>query len=573
VSVATSRPARRRSKKDQAHDAELTQLGSNVAQIRYACEVVSQQPEPLTVQAVRTWLVDHGVADDMADDNRRSYVSRAVNEWRREHGVTEPDETALVPESPTALPAPTSAHAASDVTRDDDRDPVRDVTRDRERGVVSSGSGPLGPTEGHADAHADRDPVRDVTRDDDRDPVRDVTRDRECDVVSSGSGPLAPTEGHADAHADAHPGADAPTPAVAGRPRTGASAGPDAGLVVRSRRLRRASYVVLSVVAAAGAALSYQSLESAAAEVFPDRLAQVFPLLVDALIVGASLAYLAGAVIGRGRAGWRLTAHVGVGGTIFLNALAAASLATVPWHIAAPIVWSALVELTARDLLGDFRATHARPDSIPFALWLTAPGESAATWLRVRRQAAHASVRIDVGAHAAAREALRMALPGRGARRVRRVISRQLRAGSVTPAAVLTQAVAIMRDVPASAPKALLRDVLAAAVGVPTALPAQTGPERPSVWPGQVGGQLVKAGQREIERLRAAIRAEGLGCGENPVPEGLGAGGAASQSRLSPAPRPTTQNPYSDPTSVPEKESESPSQESISVGKSERPEQ
>lgn len=553
MSVTVIRQPGRRSKKDQAHDSQLAQLSSKAAQVRYACEIVTQQPGPLTVQVVRMWLADHGVAEDPGDAKRRTYVSRIVNEWRRERGLTDPDPSAGSggPAQPT-LPEHASTPTERAVPHEDT------ATVPVPNPVLNPGPEVLAPLLANRLAYLPATPTPEVRADaaESATVARADTRVRE---------PIPPTRGQVRA------------PLSEPDPRAGANT-PEPHLVERARRLRLASYLVLSAVAAAGAALSYQSLEAAAEDVFPHRLAQVFPLLVDALIVGASLAYLAGAVIGRGRAGWRLTAHVGVGGTIFLNALAADSLATVPWHIAAPIVWSALVELTARDLLGDYRAAHARPDSIPFVLWLTAPGESASTWLRVRRQAAHAAVRADVGAHAAAREALRMALPGYRARRVRKVIARQLRAGSVTPAAVVDQAVSIMGEVPTASAQAVLRDVLSNAVSRPSgetltpvtavnpAQPARaTGPARPDA-------HLVKARQQDIEHLRAAIGAASLSPSEI-AHRPLSAPGqphldpSTSPGRPSPAP---SRNPSHELRSTAETEPESLTQESISSAHQER---
>lgn len=208
----------------------------------------------------------------------------------------------------------------------------------------------------------------------------------------------------------------------------------------QARRLGVWARVVLVPVAVIGAVLSFQSLYQAAVPTFGDYLAAGFPLLVDLLILGASLQYVAGAKIGRPMAGWRLTAHAGVGGTLVLNALAAKELGEVPWHITAPAVWAVLVELTAKQVLGEWKATHsARADTISLPLWMTAPIESIRTRLLMFRTGitdAH-KARIAVGVNAAAREALRLALPKRNARRVRKIINRQLRAGSLTPVAIL----------------------------------------------------------------------------------------------------------------------------------------
>jgi hypothetical protein len=198
---------------------------------------------------------------------------------------------------------------------------------------------------------------------------------------------------------------------------------------------------VLSVPAAAGAVLSYASLYEYARPTFGPVLAAGFPLLVDALVLGASLAYVTGARVGRGRAGWRMIAHLGVAGTILLNALAAERLEDVALHVTAPIVWSLLVEMTAREVVGEYRATHERPtDRIPLSLWLTAPVESARTFLLMRRLDERSAVRarVLVGAHAAAREALVLTLPGWFARRARRVLRRQLRSGTLRPSVLMT---------------------------------------------------------------------------------------------------------------------------------------
>lgn len=225
------------------------------------------------------------------------------------------------------------------------------------------------------------------------------------------------------------------------------STGGPQGTAARETTMRRQAHtmaiwasIVLVPVALIGAALSFESLYRAAVPIFGPRLALGFPLLVDLLILGASLRFVAGAKVGLRRTGWRMTAHAGVTATLTLNALAAHSLRDVPWHVTAPAVWSVLVELTARDVLGEWRVTHSpHHDRISLRLWLTAPIESARTWLRMARRVhgEQAAARLDVGLHAAAVEALRLALPGRRGRRVRQILERQLRSGSLPPAAVL----------------------------------------------------------------------------------------------------------------------------------------
>jgi hypothetical protein len=242
--------------------------------------------------------------------------------------------------------------------------------------------------------------------------------------------------------------------------------------------------VVLSVVAAAGAVLSWASLYAYAAQVFGPELAALFPLLVDALVLGASLAYVAGAKAGRPRQGWRLLAHAGVAGTVILNALAAGSLASVPLHVTAPLVWSALVELSGAELLGEWRRTHVEPvDRVPLALWWSAPIESGRTLLLMRRtgERSAARARVLVGVHAAARHALARALPD-SSRAERRIVRRQLRAGSVLPGELLG-AIGWAGDDAAEVPAPVaLREVLRAALargGAP--LPAPARPARARV--------------------------------------------------------------------------------------------
>lgn len=230
-----------------------------------------------------------------------------------------------------------------------------------------------------------------------------------------------------------------PTDAGAWR-RDHAAAVPDDSAAARSaRRFRRGAVAVLTPVALIGATLSFTSIYAAAAPIYGPVLAAAFPLLVDFLILGTLLMYVAGAKVGRPRAGWRLTAHAGVAGTLFLNALAARQLQHVPWHVVAPAVWSVLVELTAREVLGEWRATHTTPpDRIPLALWLSAPIESARTRLLMMRtgERSATAARRAVGVHAAARSVMRRAL-GRRALDVRRTLRRQLRAGSLEPAVIL----------------------------------------------------------------------------------------------------------------------------------------
>lgn len=498
--------ARRRTSTQLAHIAAVADLSSRAERIRYACEQLAATDQQITPHLVRTWLAEHNAPEDPDDARQRSYVSRTVNQWRHDHqaitlsggpdpATAEPSdraeaENATQPASDTDAAKAETVHEHS--TRPEETVPTPSVhttvpvTAPIDVSQATAGGAEQNPEPG-PQVHVHSTPIPAS--------IQAIPVDADADVhehsTRAGASTPAPSvhtndpgHAHIPVHSDTLNGAAEPVPEVHGVlhdlcTQVGASTtpasvhtpvhngvhsstppAPAAELVKRSRRVRYVAYGLLAVVAVAGAVLSYDSLATKAREYFPPELAHMFPVLVDLLIVGASLAFLAGAMIGRGRPGWRLLAHAGVVGTVTLNALASSSAAGIPWHVTPAIVWAVLVELVARDLLGDYRATHARLDRIPLALWLTAPGESASTWLRVRRQQAHASARTDVGTHAAAREALRMALPGLQARRVRRIIARQLRAGSVSPQAVLEQATALMQNLKPGSPDAVLRDVL-----------------------------------------------------------------------------------------------------------------
>ena len=209
--------------------------------------------------------------------------------------------------------------------------------------------------------------------------------------------------------------------------------------VPRSRWLWLASGVVLAPVAGISATLSFQSLHEAALPIF-GTLAVGFPLLADTLILGSTVAYLAGAVVGRPLSGWRWTAHAGVVATLVLNSLAASSAATIPWHITPGLVWSILVEMTARQVTGHWKNQHASsPAAIPTRLWVSNPAETTRTWVQMARtgERCHRQARADLAVQAAAVLALKTAMPRRNQRDARHLIRRQLRAGALSPGDLL----------------------------------------------------------------------------------------------------------------------------------------
>jgi hypothetical protein len=286
--------------------------------------------------------------------------------------------------------------------------------------------------------------------------------------------------------------------------------------LAQARRLWLAALLVLSPVAGIGAVLSFDTLYAAAQVTFGRRLALGFPLLVDMLILGSSLAFLAGASVGRARAGWRWTAHAGVGGTLTLNALAAASPAAIPWHVTPPLVWSVLVEMTARQVTGEWQAAHATaPEQIPARLWMGSPVGTARTWWFMARtgERHHSQACAALAVQEAALAVLRLALPGYAQRDVRRILRRQLRAGSLSPAALLRSLGGVASGMTAEhrARLELMRSV-AIMVTRPPAGDAADGPSTgrpPAGTPGQAGTvQVLDPGAATV--LHAQVRAEPL---------------------------------------------------------------
>lgn len=165
------------------------------------------------------------------------------------------------------------------------------------------------------------------------------------------------------------------------------------------------------------------------------------PLLLDLLIVAASSRYVLGVKDGRPVGGWRVAAHSAIAGTVIMNALAAEHLSDVPWHVIAPGVLAVVVELLAREALGQLREVRDdRGDRIPLMLWVTRPAESARTLMRSFRDRASAEVtsaRLVTEQGRAAKDALRLALPGIKNLRRRRIILARLWSGALAPAHLL----------------------------------------------------------------------------------------------------------------------------------------
>ena len=239
--------------------------------------------------------------------------------------------------------------------------------------------------------------------------------------------------------------------------------------------LRNMTTAILILVGFVGFALSFETLWHYATAAF-GAMAIGFPLLADLLIVGCLLQYIRTAQANAPMNEWRLAAHAAVAGTIFLNVIAS-PIQYVPLHAVPPVVWSVLCELVARQVLGQYRR------SLPFSgeqltlrLWITAPRQSAQTWLRHARITAGESW-VAVATLNDARSCVNAYVDDHA---VRRVLRRQLRAGSLAPSELLHVLCLTPGAAGPASAEAALRAALRASLSRVTA-PVSLGIEAPSV--------------------------------------------------------------------------------------------
>jgi Protein of unknown function (DUF2637) len=210
-----------------------------------------------------------------------------------------------------------------------------------------------------------------------------------------------------------------------------------------TRRLtwKDVAFAAVTVVALLGAVFSYSGQFSRAEPIFGRPIAYAFPVMVDGLIAACAAYYIGTVAKGRPQLGYRWVAHAGIAATIVLNALAARSPAEVPWHVVAPAIWGVLIELRAREVLGDYRAEHGSPtDRLPWRLWVAEPVASArvAVWMARTGTRSHVEARAQRGEYLAAKSALQLNAKRRR-RRLRRLALALVRSGTLDPA-VLVQA-------------------------------------------------------------------------------------------------------------------------------------
>jgi hypothetical protein len=237
-----------------------------------------------------------------------------------------------------------------------------------------------------------------------------------------------------------------------------------------------AAGLALAALAGIAAWLSYASVRTAALPVFGPRGGSAFPLLLDTGVFAASEYYLRSVRANRPMAGFRTLTRALIAATVAVNVSAADSARGALLHAVPPALFAALVELRARQILGDVRhQAGAWPDRIPIRLWLTSPFESFRLWLWVAKAGSHSTQRAAREQHLVAVRALKLALPGRigDARTARALVRRQLRAGTLAPA-ILVTATGLDADIEGTGAAAVLRVALRAALTASATQPADT---------------------------------------------------------------------------------------------------
>jgi hypothetical protein len=240
----------------------------------------------------------------------------------------------------------------------------------------------------------------------------------------------------------------------------------------------RGDRLAYAVVSAGAAALSYYHARTFFAPFMGAAGASLTPLMLDAVVF-----WLASASVRQARAGRPLPMLRTGAYAVLALAVAANALGGATWpervFLALPAaLFGFLTEARIRLALYRHRAEHG-DERLRLRLWLRHPARTARAWLWLARQSAPAFDRATAERDrlAAARDAVRLAMPGRSrpARRARAGVLRELNAGRLAPAdAVAASGLLTKPGVPA-----LHRAALAAALGhrpPPAAVP-DTGPD------------------------------------------------------------------------------------------------
>ena len=226
-----------------------------------------------------------------------------------------------------------------------------------------------------------------------------------------------------------------------------------------------------AVVAAGAAVLSYAHARAFFAPFMGEPGASVTPLLLDAVVFWLASANVRQARAGRPLPMLRAGAYALLGLAVAANALGGGTWPERVFLALPAALFGFLVEARTRLALYQHRAEYG-DDRLRARLWARHPVRTVRAWLWLARQSAPAFDRAGAERDRlrAARDAVRLALPGRGraTRRARAGVLRELDAGRLAPAAAV--AASGLMDRPGV--HALHRAALAAALGGTTPVPA-----------------------------------------------------------------------------------------------------
>jgi DNA-binding transcriptional ArsR family regulator len=233
-----------------------------------------------------------------------------------------------------------------------------------------------------------------------------------------------------------------------------------------------------AVVSAGAAALSYYHARAFFLPFMGTAGASATPLMLDAVVF-----WLASACIRQARAGrplpmLRLGGYAVLALAITANALGGATVWERVFMALPAALFGFLTEARFRLALYHHRAEHG-DERLRARLWFRNPVRTFRAWLWLARQSAPAFDRASAERDrlAAARDAVRLALPGRSRviRRARAGVLRELNAGRLTPAAAVKASGLLTRP---GVPE-LHRAALAAALGAsrPPAIRADITPD------------------------------------------------------------------------------------------------
>jgi hypothetical protein len=244
----------------------------------------------------------------------------------------------------------------------------------------------------------------------------------------------------------------------------------------------RADRLAYAVVSAGAAALSYDHARTFFLPFMGAVGASATPLMLDAVVFWLATACIRQARRGRPLPMLRMGAYALLALSVTANALGGATWPERVFMALPAVLFGYLTEVQIRLALYEHRAARGESDRLGLLLWLRHPVRAVRAKLWQARQHAPAfdAAAVERDRLAAARDAVRLAMPGRTreARRARTGVLRELNAGRLTPAAAVEASGLMDRPgVPA-----LHRAALAAALG---AAPRRTAGHRR----GHGGGQ------------------------------------------------------------------------------------